>query len=178
MPPLHRLFFAVRPPDAARPYFIEEQRRFGPGHIIRDEHLHLTTAISNDYRVYSLAVEERMIAIGNAIVADQFPIVLDQVAASRRSVAMCASEPLRSFDTLHRKLARGMRWSGVPIRSGWRFSPHATLLYRHGDPLREWIDPLSWTVTEFVLIHSFVGLTRHEVVGRWPLRVPGSMTLH
>jgi len=25
-------------------------------------------------------------------------------------------------------------------------------------------------VTEFVLVHSLYGLTRHEVLGRWPLR--------
>lgn len=174
---VHRLFFAIRPPEGARPYFLEEQRRFGPGRAVREEYLHLTTALSNDYRAFPSVLANRMLAIGDAVIAHQFRVVLDQVVASRHSVAMCASEKLRSFAALCRVLALGMIRAEVPIRAGWRSTPHATLLYRRGEPLRQCIDPTSWTVTEFVLIHSHVGLGLHEELGRWPLRVPASRVL-
>ena len=90
---------------------------------------------------------------------------------------MCASEKLQSFDSLCRALALGMIRTEVPIRAGWRSTPHATLLYRRGEPLRQCIDPTSWTVTEFVLIHSHVGLGLHQELGRWPLRVPSAPAL-
>ena len=87
MAPLHRLFFAIRPPESARPYFLEEQRRFGPGRAVREEYLHLTTALSNDYQVFPSVLATRMLAIGDAVIADQFRIVLDQVVASRHSAS-------------------------------------------------------------------------------------------
>lgn len=177
MGPVHRLFFAIRPPEGARPYFLEEQRRFGPGRAVREEYLHLTTALSNDYQIFPSVLAKNMLAIGDAVMADQFRVVLDQVVASRHSVAMCASEKLRSFAALCRVLALGMIRAEVPIRAGWRSTPHATLLYRRGEPLRQCIDPTSWTVTEFLLIHSHVGFGLHEELGRWPLRVPASRTL-
>jgi len=177
MGPLHRLFFAIRPPEDARPYFLEEQRRFGPGRAVREEYLHLTTALSNDYQIFPSVLANRMLAIGDWVIADQFRVVLDQVVATRHSVAMCASEKLRSFAALSRVLALGMIRAQVPIRAGWRSRPHATLLYRRGEPLQQCIDPTSWTVTEFLLIHSHVGFGLHEELGRWPLRVPTSRAL-
>jgi 2'-5' RNA ligase len=168
----HRLFFAIRPPEATRPYFLEEQVSFGPGHAVRPEHLHLTTAILDDHLAFPQGIAERLQAVGDAIVADQFPIVLDQVAASEHSVVMIPSEPLHSFRAFQQGLAKAMARAGLGPRRGWRFSPHVTLLYRPGAPLRQWTDALSWTVTEFVLIDSLLGLTRHEVLARWPLLAP------
>jgi 2'-5' RNA ligase len=176
--PHHRLFFAVRPPAGAVRYIVEEQRCFGPGHVVRPEHLHLTTLIVEDHAIFPTAVAERMRMIGDRIAAEQFPVVLDQVAGSHRSVAMVPSERLRSFHAFQRRLAGEMARAGLAQRRDWRFSPHVTLLYRHGAPLRQWTDALSWTATEFVLIHSLLGQTRHEVLARWPLLVPRRGTLH
>lgn len=174
----HRLFFAIRPPAGVLGYIVEEQRCFGPGHAVRPEHLHLTTAITEDHAIFPVAIAEAMRAIGDRIFADQFPIVLDQIAASHRSVVMVPSEPLRTFHAFQRQLACGMARAGIGQRRDWRFSPHVTLLYRHGAPLRQWTDTLSWTATEFVLIHSLLGETRHEVLARWPLLAPKPPTLH
>ena len=175
----HRLFFAVRPPEEALPYLVEEQRLFRPGHAVLPEHLHLTTVIVNDHEFFPAAIADRMRAVGDGIIADQFPIILDQVAASRRSVVMVPSEPLRGFDAFQRCVATGMARARLRERDGRRPRAHLTLLYRHGAPLREWTLPLSWVATEFVLIHSLLGETRHEVLARWRLRGPlRAPTLH
>ena len=53
------------------------------------------------------------------------------------------------------------------------FTPHLTLLYDKVLPDDQDIEPIAWTAREFVLLRSVVGRTRHDVLGRWPLRVDG-----
>jgi 2'-5' RNA ligase len=173
----HRLFYALRPPEGAVDYIMEEQRRFGPGWGIRQEHLHVTLAMANDHAMFPTPLADRMLAVGDRIAADPFRFILNQVAASRRSVAMRPSKALSQLGHFQRQLDIGMTMAGIAARAGWRFSPHLTLLYRHGRPFSRWIDAVSWTVTDFVLIHSLVGLTRHEDLGRWRLG-SSSPTLH
>ena len=49
-------------------------------------------------------------------------------------------------------------------------TPHMTLLYDRKTVLPEKLDrPVSWSVREFLLIHSVYGKSEHNVVGRWPL---------
>jgi 2'-5' RNA ligase len=45
-----------------------------------------------------------------------------------------------------------------------------TLLYTDTFVERQAIAPVRWQVKEFLLIHSFVGEGRQEILGRWPLR--------
>lgn len=53
-------------------------------------------------------------------------------------------------------------------RSG--FTPHVTLLYDEQLVPEEEVRPVRWKVSEIVLIHSFVGQSRYETIGRWRLR--------
>jgi 2'-5' RNA ligase len=48
------------------------------------------------------------------------------------------------------------------------FTPHVTLLYDARDVDEYPIEPIGWTVKEFVLIRSLNG---HEHLVRWPLWV-------
>lgn len=47
--------------------------------------------------------------------------------------------------------------------------PHLTLGYPAGQPFSRAIPPIEWTAADLVLIHSHLGQTRHDIVGRWPL---------
>jgi 2'-5' RNA ligase len=51
------------------------------------------------------------------------------------------------------------------------YAPHVTMLYRRdARPFEEQsIEPIGWTVREFVLVHSLVGRRRHVHLGRWRL---------
>jgi 2'-5' RNA ligase len=67
------------------------------------------------------------------------------------------------------------RTLGVAMSSkGWRdlakkeFTPHVTLLYAERSVEEQPIEPIGWTVNEFVLIHSMRG---HVRLGRWPLQI-------
>ena len=48
------------------------------------------------------------------------------------------------------------------------FMPHVTLLYAERSVEEHPIEPIRWTVNEFVLIHSMHG---HVHLARWPLRI-------
>jgi len=48
------------------------------------------------------------------------------------------------------------------------FTPHVTLLYDPRSVEEHPIEPISWTVSEFVLIHSMQG---HAHLARWPLHI-------
>jgi 2'-5' RNA ligase len=50
-----------------------------------------------------------------------------------------------------------------------QFAPHMTLLYSPTVIRSTRIEPFRLAVSEFVLIHSEVGLTRHHIIGRWRL---------
>jgi 2'-5' RNA ligase len=47
---------------------------------------------------------------------------------------------------------------------------HVTLLYDKRVVDEQPIEPISWTVREFVLVRSLHGQTRHTDVARWQLR--------
>ncbi len=51
-----------------------------------------------------------------------------------------------------------------------RFTPHVTLLYDRLSAVEEPVEPVSWKVNEFVLVHSLVGQTRYLPLARWTLR--------
>lgn len=51
------------------------------------------------------------------------------------------------------------------------FPPHLTLLYDKVLPDDQDIEPIAWTAQAFVVLRIVVGRTRHDVLGRWPLRV-------
>lgn len=58
-----------------------------------------------------------------------------------------------------------------PRRRGNRkgFKPHVTLLYDAKNIPEHPVHPVGWTVSELVLVRSYVGLGRHEHLARWPL---------
>jgi 2'-5' RNA ligase len=59
---------------------------------------------------------------------------------------------------------RGLR------RRARSFTPHMTLLYDARSVEARAIEPVAWTVREFVLVHSRWGRTQHILLGHWPLR--------
>jgi 2'-5' RNA ligase len=72
---------------------------------------------------------------------------------------------LRSF---RRTLGVAMARKGFRYLAKKDFTPHITLLYAERDVEEHPIEPIYWTVNEFVLIHSMHG---HVHLARWPLRV-------
>jgi 2'-5' RNA ligase len=70
---------------------------------------------------------------------------------------------------LHEKIHAPLAATGLAPRIEPNIEPHLTLLRDEAQAPLSFVDPVKWTVGEFVLLDSVRGEGRHEVLGRWPL---------
>src|SRR5882757_6437606 len=84
-----------------------------------------------------------------------------------RPFVLFGEEGLRHLTSFRRMLAAEIAREGLRRRANTNFTPHVTLLYDARDVEEHPIEPIGWTVSEFVLVHSMRG---HVYRGRWPLR--------
>ena len=73
---------------------------------------------------------------------------------------------LRDF---HRSMTVHLMRAGLARFVDTGFLPHVTTLYDDRAISRRPIIPVTWTVKEFVLIHSLVGKTEYRILGSWSL---------
>ena len=71
------------------------------------------------------------------------------------------------LEMLNRSLGVSMRMAG--LKASLNFTPHLTLSYGERLIKERLIQPISWTVREFALIHSLYGKTKYIPLGCWPL---------
>ena len=110
--------------------------------------------------------------VGRSIEQAAFKLTFDEVAnfaqsAEMPALVMTGGDAVIGADRLHDALDRTMRASGLRGR-GASYRPHLTLLYDRFRTGAFRVRPLSWRVTEFVLIRS-VPKRPYEILGRWPL---------
>jgi 2'-5' RNA ligase len=68
---------------------------------------------------------------------------------------------------LHKRLGAAMERHGLTAARA--FTPHMTLLYAPKAVPVQAIEPIHVMIDDFSLVHSKLGLTQYDVVGRWPL---------
>ncbi len=130
----------------------------------------MTLALTPDFLDMPQSAIEAFHDAGSSIMAEPFRLIFDRAVASKNLLILLASEKLPHVDHFQQQLVRAMMSAGLPLRRKVRFNPHITLSYQPGAPFERAIESYSWLVEDFVLIHSHVGLTRHDQVGRWKLR--------
>jgi 2'-5' RNA ligase len=70
---------------------------------------------------------------------------------------------------LYAGLGVELQTAGLAIKSNSHYTPHVTLLYDEHHLSEQTVDPISWTVREFVLVRSLLGRSQYVPLGRWPL---------
>jgi len=166
---MHRLFFALKPPvRESRLIGLARDQMSGAKALVSNDRLHMTLGITNDYRTLDDALVDRMMAIGETVGGEPVPVTLDRLSGGARSVALRPTKRPRELVDLQGQIGRLLDYWGL-TRAGWEFNPHVTLLYWDSQPVIRPIAPIEWTADEFVLIHSRVGETQHDILGRWPL---------
>jgi 2'-5' RNA ligase len=73
------------------------------------------------------------------------------------------------IDNLHRAIAWAHRRD--PDAG---FNPHMSLAWCSGAFAPVYVEPLTWVVRDFALVHSLIGLSRYEILARFPLACPDS----
>lgn len=174
-----RLFFAVLPEEPAAQAAAALARQLaGPGDTcVRLEHLHVTLHHLGDHLGVPTAVVQmaERAARAAATAARPFDVCFDQVQRFDRHGRKAATvltghagaSAVRSFQVA---LAAEMKRAGLGQWVEKSFTPHMTLLYGHHGVAPRSADAVHWQVRELALVHSFIGETRHEVLGRWSIR--------
>jgi 2'-5' RNA ligase len=176
--PLNRYFFAIVPQS---PVAMEIDRL---ARDLRRSHRLRGTVIGPDRYHISLCgvaapgpapaqTHDALRRIGDRILAAPFDVGFDHAvsfgqAARKRPLVLARSDAMPGLERLQARLRQAMTSCGMPIAR--QFNPHLTLLYDEKLVAASDVPLLRWTVRDFVLIRSVHGESRHEHLGRWPLR--------
>jgi RNA 2',3'-cyclic 3'-phosphodiesterase len=185
--PTDRLFFALMPDDAARERIgglVRElqQRHKLTAKPVPPERLHLSLFHVGDFLGLPQGVVREACTVAESIRMASFSIALERVMSftgrpGNLPLVLCGAESeegdgasgivvAKAFQHL---LADTMLRAGVNKGAKGEFTPHVTLMYDGHRVAPEVVERVDWSVREFVLVHSMVGRSRYEILGRWPL---------
>jgi 2'-5' RNA ligase len=176
-----RLFFALFPDSGTSARigrFAERllwECRLEEGTRIKADRLHVSLHHVGDFRRLRTQVVYAARQAGRSVSTRPFEMTLGSIESFRKPptkdrppewllVLRGEADPLLQ---LHRKLGFAMAKSG--LKAALNFTPHMTL---HYGPLRvpaRTIEPIRLVVNQFSLVHSELGLTRYNIIDRWPL---------
>jgi RNA 2',3'-cyclic 3'-phosphodiesterase len=175
---LGRLFFAAFPDaDAAARIFrlaevVKGARQFD-GDLILSDRLHVTLFFLDDGCGPREHIVRMACEAAQEVRMPSFDVWFDRIASFRgrpnnHPFVLLGDDGLSRLKLLRRTLGAAMTRSGLRHLVNADFTPHVTLLYDKRKIEEQPIEPIFWTVGEFVLIHSMYG---HVHLARWPLRV-------
>jgi len=171
---LDGLFFSIFPDQAAAVRIANTAEHFRracglKGAPLLTDRFHVTVHGLGNYDGLPRSVVAKAIAAGTAVTARPFDVAFDRVTSFAGSDALV----LRGRDSVdglvmfHQSLAIAMLNSG--LSASLQFKPHITLLYDGRRIEEQFIEPIRWTVRDFVLVHSLRGRTKHIPLERWHL---------
>ena len=177
--PTDRLFLAVFP-DAETAARIEALARRlktelnQKGGVQAAGRLHVTLHKIGDYRALPADIVEKTLEVCATVTAPPFDVTFDRVTSfsgkpGNRPFVMKGSAGLDELMAFQARLMAALRKAKLARRSFELYTPHVTLLYDARMVPYQAVDGVDWRVSEFVLVHSLLGQTRHIVLGRWPL---------
>lgn len=174
----HRLFFAVKPdPDTAariadaahrlRPDATHTKRR------VDTVRLHMTLHSLGDFMYVPQDVVVGACHAAQRVHAQPFDVTFDRIVSFKGRPGnypwvLTASDAPRKLLELQQQLVEALKRTGLRA-SGTLSTPHVTLRYDERRRAPRTVEPITWTVSEFVLIDSGLRRTRHDVIGCWRL---------
>lgn len=181
-PTQHAIMFLVYPNPSDAAGISERNHRFRDraalkGRALRPDRLHITLFSLGVYREDEMPADliPQARAAGAMVDSPPIEIVLDCLQTFRRNsfdqpLVLTGSGGMKPLRRFREELGLAMINSGLRrfVKSG--FNPHMTLLYDRRPVAPRPIDPARWTMTEFVLVDSLRGRTRHVPLARWTLR--------
>lgn len=177
--PTDRLFFALLPESSAlaQAAALAQQLRDEHGLTARPisaERLHVTLHHVGDFLgvpAHTMAALQVAVA---TLSAPSFAVTFDRVASfsgkpGKLPLVLLGGEGVAEVTAFQAQLDKALALAGVSRSSRAHYTPHLTLLYGDRRVDERPIEPISWPVQEFVLVHSLIGQGQYTVLGRWPL---------
>ena len=178
--PTDRLFFAVCPDAAAakRIAVVAQKLRADCGLSAKPfvaKRLHVSLHHLGDYAGVPSEVVAKAREAAGSLGEDVFDVRFDRAGSfmgGRRKLPLVLRGgnsiiPLIAFQ---HALGEEMKRAGLGRWVSSRYTPHVTLLYDNLYVEARDVEPIEWTVREFVLIHSVPGRTKHIHLACWKLK--------
>ena len=185
--PTDRLFFAILPDLATAAKIGKFTQQFSEmhgllGRPLLADRLHITLHHLGDYVGLPDGLIDRASQAAAKINASPFDVTFERVSSfgrktRNRPIVLLGNQAesggladLMAFQkVLYAQMCRaGLQGEKQIARQNANFTPHTTLLYDMTDVPEQAIEPISWRATEFVLVHSLLGKTKHIHLARWP----------
>jgi 2'-5' RNA ligase len=176
--PTDRLFFGIYPEASAATQIERLARNLSEDHRlsgtpIGTERFHVTLYHINDYVGLPQGIVTTALQAAATVASTPFDVTFDYAASfsgrpGQLPFVLRSENGVATLKTFQTNLIKALQRVGL-ARSTGVFIPHVTLLYDARSVPVQPIAPVSWTAHEFVLVHSELGKTRHNVLGRWPL---------
>lgn len=173
------LFFAVMPDEDAAIQIergaLELRNEHGlRGKLLGARRFHVTLCEIGHYDGVPRGLVAKAAEAAQFVEMPPFEVVFDramsfQRRARKRPFVLLGGE-VSQLLTLQQSLVEGMKRYRLGRRAGACYMPHVTMLYDFDIVLERSVQPVGWTVREFVLIHSLQGKTQYVLLGQWPLR--------
>ncbi|OXI35025.1 2'-5' RNA ligase [Burkholderia sp. AU16741] len=174
--PVHRFFFAVMPDPAtaARIAGLAESMRLEKDRPVGTERLHITLGSLGDFAYVPGATLARARAVADRMDVPSFSVRFDKIIsfngrAGHQPLVLVGRAGLENLIDFRRQLRRALKQEAGLSMLPTGFTPHVTLLYGAQRPDEYRIEPITWTVFDFVLIDSWLGKSYYDVLERWPL---------
>jgi len=175
---VHRLFFALFPDETARRAIarvaedLRSQGRVG-GRWIDPSRYHMTLNFLGDHAQLLQDVVDRAMAAAMTVEVPAFVMTLEYMASfhdRKPPVVLRCADRVMPVHALRQALRSGLLRFDLDVAPEESFTPHITLSYSHGGMVEPAaIEPIEWTVREFVLVHSLAGRKDYRILARWAL---------
>jgi 2'-5' RNA ligase len=143
------------------------------GKPLAAERLHISLVGLGEYHGVPCNLVPAATSAAAGIELPAFDVGFDRIVSfsggRRRPLVLAGGDGVARLIAFQRTVAVAMHKAGLG-RTRQQFTPHVTLLYDERGIEEQPIERIGWTVTEFVLVHSLLGRSQYNILGRWPLR--------
>jgi len=178
--PASRLFFAILPDAPALARIASLARRLCDERglhrrPIPADRLHATAHFIGDFADLPPAVLAKARQAAASVASPRFEVCFDRAGSfsgrpGSRPVVLRGGEGVAAFAEFQRSLSMAIHRAGLTqTMTKGAFTPHVTILYDDAHIDEQAVEPVRWDVSEFVLMQSLVGKSRHVLLDRWPL---------
>lgn len=139
--------------------------------MIRPARYHATLHFLGDHPMLREDVAGAAIGAAGRVRAEPFDLVLDSASGFHGReppcVLRCTQMP-PALQALWQDLREALIRAGLGAHLSRSFAPHVTFAYSRGAlPQPTPVEPITWRVEGFTLLHSVVGGGDYEVLGAW-----------
>jgi 2'-5' RNA ligase len=177
--PDDRIFFAALPDAGAKAEMARHVSRVCGDRVMTNgfdaARLHVSLCFLATGADLTPQIEQRASDAASTVRMRPFTVAFNCIARfskgdGKRPLVLLGDEGVAGLTALQRSLGTAMRNAGLGHREQPGYTPHVTLLYGTFPIEEQTIEPIRWTVRDFVLVHSHRGEGRHSHLGHWPLR--------